>query len=283
MAVFTNQATLSYNGISTNSNIVTGEIVDVLSVTKQAVGSAYRSGDTVTYIINLVNSGSVPFNDITVSDNLGAYVFSNLTLTPLSYVEDSLKYYTNGTLQKAPTATAAPLTVSGITVPPNGNATVIYQAKVNEFAPLESGSSIVNNAEVSGGGLSASISASETVTAENEPQLTITKALSPQTVNEKGQLTYTFIIQNTGNTAVTANDGAIVSDTFDPVLNSLSVTFNSETWTSPTDYAYNNASGEFTTVPGNITVPAATYTRNETTGAVTVTPGVSTLVITGTV
>lgn len=34
MATFTNQALLSYNGITTPSNIVTGEILGSLSVTK---------------------------------------------------------------------------------------------------------------------------------------------------------------------------------------------------------------------------------------------------------
>ncbi len=37
MAVFTNQATLTYNGVSTNSNIAFGEILDVLAVTKTSV------------------------------------------------------------------------------------------------------------------------------------------------------------------------------------------------------------------------------------------------------
>ena len=37
MAVFTNQATLTYNGNVINSNITTGEILEVLSATKTAV------------------------------------------------------------------------------------------------------------------------------------------------------------------------------------------------------------------------------------------------------
>ena len=37
MAIFTNQATLTYNGNSTNSNIAYGEILDVLVATKTAV------------------------------------------------------------------------------------------------------------------------------------------------------------------------------------------------------------------------------------------------------
>ena len=37
MATFTNQATLSYNNTTTTSNIVTGEIVEVLSATKKHI------------------------------------------------------------------------------------------------------------------------------------------------------------------------------------------------------------------------------------------------------
>jgi len=39
----------------------------------------------------------------------------------------------------------------------------------------------------------------------------------------------------------------------------------------------------FATVPSAITVPAATFTQNPATGAWSVIPGVSTLVVTGTV
>ena len=39
MALFTNQATLTYNDNVINSNIVTGEIVQVLTVTKNALSN----------------------------------------------------------------------------------------------------------------------------------------------------------------------------------------------------------------------------------------------------
>ena len=45
MATFTNQATLTYNGTTTASNIVTGEILEVLSAQKNAVVDAYTAGD----------------------------------------------------------------------------------------------------------------------------------------------------------------------------------------------------------------------------------------------
>ena len=59
MATFTNQATLSYNGGSTNSNIITGEIVDVLTASKTAVVDTYRTPDNITYVVSLVNTGTL--------------------------------------------------------------------------------------------------------------------------------------------------------------------------------------------------------------------------------
>jgi len=61
------------------------------------------------------------------------------------------------------------------------------------------------------------------------------------------------------------------------------VTFNGTTLTEGTDYNYNETTGLFTTVPGRVTVPAATYTRNPDTGEFVLTPGIATLVVTGTI
>ena len=46
MASFTNVATLSYGGNQVSSNVVTGEIREVLTVSKTAVPAAYAVGDT---------------------------------------------------------------------------------------------------------------------------------------------------------------------------------------------------------------------------------------------
>lgn len=48
MAIFSNQATLTYNGNTTNSNIAYGEILDVLSAAKTAVEGTYAPGAPVT-------------------------------------------------------------------------------------------------------------------------------------------------------------------------------------------------------------------------------------------
>ena len=57
MAVFTNFATLSYKGGTRNSNTVTGEIMESLTVEKTAVSADYGAGDTLSYAVSLVNSG----------------------------------------------------------------------------------------------------------------------------------------------------------------------------------------------------------------------------------
>ena len=156
MASFTNMATLSYNGSQINSNVVTGELQDALTITKTAVSGGYRPGDTVTYVVTLSNTGTA--------------ALTGLTLT----------------------------------------------------------------------------------------------------------------IRNTGNTALTGQEGAVITDTFDPILNITGVTFNGTAWTSPEDYTYDAATGAFATVAGKLTVPEAAFTQNAD-GSWTVTPGQSVLTVTGTV
>ena len=137
MATFTNQATLRYNGNVINSNITTGELLEVLSATKTAVINTYNQGSDVTYVINIVNSGSIAFTGVSVNDNLGAYTFGTETLVPLDYVDGSVRYYVNGVLQPAPAVDPGPpLIISGLVVPANGVTTVIYVARANQYAPL---------------------------------------------------------------------------------------------------------------------------------------------------
>lgn len=283
MASFTNFATLSYNGGTTNSNIVTGEILEALTAVKTAVSANYSAGDRITYALSLVNTGTAAITDYTVTDNLGGYTVGANTVYPLAYNAGTVRYYINGVLQTAPTVTAGPpLTVTGLTVPAGGSAVLIYETTATPVAPLATGSSITNTATITGAGLTTPITAQATVETANSADLTISKALSPTTVTENGRITYTFVISNTGNTEATATGNVVVTDTFTPILRNIAVTYNGTAWTEGTNYTYNAATGVFTTLAGQITVPAASFTQN-TDGTFTVTPGTATLVITGTV
>lgn len=284
MATFTNQATLTYGDSVTTSNVVTGEFLQSISVTKYSLTETYTAGEVLTYVISLVNTSGAPITDLTVTDDLGAYTQDTETRVPLDYVDGSLTYYLGGARQAAPVVTDEnPLTITGISIPANSNAFLVYQARVNDFASPATGATITNTVTVTGSALPAPIVAQETVTAASEAFLTIGKSLSPTTVSEGDRLTYTFVIQNFGNTPVVATDDAVVTDTFDPILSNLTVTFNGATWVEGVQYTYDGATGAFATIPANITVPAATYTQNPATGAWTVVPGVSTLVVVGTV
>ena len=284
MAIFTNQATLTYNGSSTNSNIAYGEILDVLVATKTAVEGSYAPGQIVTYVVTLRNTGNASLTGLVVTDNLGGYDFNGATVYPLTYEDGSVALFTNGVPQAAPTVTAGPpLVFSNITVPAGGDTVIVYQAQANAFANPAVGGSIDNTVTVTGDGLSAPITATETVVANAAPLLTISKSITPSQVVDNDRVTYTFVIQNSGNQAVVATDKAAITDTFDPILTALTVTFDGAAWTQGVQYNYNEATGLFATVPGQILVPAATYTQDPVTGAYTATPGIATLVVTGTI
>lgn len=284
MAIFTNQATLTYRGNTTNSNIAYGEILDVLAVDKVAIEGNYTPGALVTYAVTLRNTGTAPLTGLTLTDDLGGYDFNGSTVYPLTYEDGSVTLFVDGVLVAAPTVTAGPpLVIGGITVPGGGDVVVIYQARANEFANPTVGGVIVNVVTVTGDGLGAPVLAAEEVEAAAAPVLTISKAITPAQVVDNDRVTYTLVIQNSGNEAVVATDDASISDVFDPILTNLTVTFEGNVWTEGVEYTYDETTGLFTTLPGRITVPAATYTQDPVSGAYTLTPGIATLTITGTI
>ena len=283
MAVFTNFATLSYKGVTRNSNTVTGEIMETVAVEKTAVSTEYSAGDTLSYAVSLVNSGPTDVSGLTVTDDLGAYDLYGATLYPLSYADGTVRLIVNGTLQPAPAVTAGPpLAFTGIDIPAGGSAVLVYEADVTGYAPLAPDSEITNTVTVMGSGVSVPLTASATVGTMDSSDLSISKALSPNIVPANGEITYTFELTNTGNTEAGTADEVVVSDDFDPTLANLTVSINGAAWTRGVQYSYDETTGAFSTLPGQITVPAATYTQNAD-GTWTIEPGTAILAVTGTI
>lgn len=283
MATFTNQATLIYNGQSTSSNVTTGELLTGLTLTKTAITDTYRADGRVGYIVTIANAGGA-VTGATLTDDLGAYTVGTATVYPLTYVDGSLLYYQNGAAAVgAVGAGGPPLVITGIDIPAGGNVQLIYEAATNEFTPNAQGSTIVNTAALTGGGIAEPVSDTATVNAREDVALTIAKAICPTVVNDDGTLTYTFIIQNAGNTPVLATDNLVVQDTFNPILNPITVTLDGNALAEGTDYTYDATTGEFATTEGTVTVPAAAYVQNPTTGVYSLTPGVAVITVTGTV
>ncbi len=284
MAIFSNQATLNYNGVATNSNVVFGEVLETLNATKIALEADYAPGGAVTYAVTLRNTGAAPVTDVTVTDDLGAYTLGTNTVYPLDLAATNVRVFVNGVVQNDVTVNQGPpLVVSGIDIPAGGDAILVYQATANQFATPAAGGAITNTATITGGGLTVPLTVTQTINAATAPNLTITKAISPVQVVENDRVTYTITIRNFGNEAVVSTDNATITDTFDPILTDLEVTLDGAPLAELTQYTYNEATGQFATVPGALAVPAATYTQNPATGAYTVTPGTVTLVVSGTV
>ena len=284
MAIFSNQATLTYNGGSASSNIAYGEILEVLAATKTAVEGTYSPDTLVTYAVTLRNTGTSALNGISVTDDLGAYTVGTTTVYPLTYEAGSATLFIDGVLQAAPAVTAGPpLVFTGINLPGGSDAVLIYQARTNAYADPGATGVITNTATVTAAGLNVPVTASETMNAAVAPVLTVSKSISPSQVVDNDRVTYTFIIQNTGNSDVEATDNASIGDLFDPILSALTVTFNGTAWSEGVEYTYNATTGQFATAPGQIVVPAATYTQDPITGEYSLTPGTATLTVTGTI
>ena len=280
MPAFYNQATLFYNDQTALSNIVQGQLVEALSITKTAVGGTYRSGEPITYAVSILNAGNAAYTGLTLTDDLGAYTFGGGSLIPLSYVDGSARLLVNGVLQPAPTVAAAdPLTITGLTVPAGGDAVVLYTVTANGYAPPSG--SVTNTASLSGAQLTAPVTDSETVTAVMAADLSILKAIDPVTVVGGGPITYTFTIRNNGTVAAVATDNVTVTDLFDPILAIQSVTLNGMPLAEGAGYTYNPATGAFSTVPGVITVPGAQVQQDPLTGVWQVTPGTTVLEVVG--
>ena len=286
MAQITNQANLTFNYGDTSgsavSNIASATLLDPLSVEKTSVGTTYRAGDRITYVLSVQNNGNVTVTDINLVDDLGTYTRPDGTsLTPLTYDNEAALYIDgefSSVIQGMETLSSVTFRIPSLA--PGSNALVIYHATVNEYAPLTPGASVTNTVNVTAPSISSTISDSNTVTVENYAEIVILKEMSPDPVSDGDLLTYTFTVTNTGNIPAT---NVILTDNFNPAPANITVTVDGQT-VPATDYTYEN--GLLTLPTGNnyeMTVPAATVTQDPVTGISTVTPGILLITVTGTI
>lgn len=284
----TNQATLTYQYGTTTaqaaSNVASVLLREALSASKTTLDTSYRRGGELTYILSATNSSANALTNVTLSDNLGGYTPSSgaSTVYPLTYLGPA-QLYINGVLSGSitPTSTADGIVFTVPSLASLATATILYKASVNENAALGSTSTIVNTLTVAADNITDSSTAAHIITVEDYADVSIVKDMSPDTLTDGSTITYTFTLYNYGNTAAT---GVVLNDTFSPAPTNLTVTING-TAVPSSDYVYSSGvltlpeSGADTT----LSVPAATYTQSASTGTVTVTPGVTTVVVTGTI
>ena len=285
MPTIENFATVRYTSggvpVTTVSNIAQIDLASSVTFNKRTVGNAYSEGDLVTYIMTVSNTSSNPLNTVSITDNLGTFTYQKGELTPLTYVgpaillvdgQDASANLTTDSSVPSQLVFTIPALAAGAT------ANIIYTARVNEFAPLELDSTIVNDATLTTDSDCADGNATATVTVAPAADVSIFKQMSPNPVVCGDTVTYTIRLYNYGNIAA---ENVQLTDVFDPIPANITVSRNG-VLLDGTAYIYENGT---LTVPATAseTIPAATFTRDATTGEVVVTPGTVEYVITGTI
>lgn len=287
MAIIENFATVSYSagGVTETrvSNLAEIGLESAISLTKSTLGDNYSEDSVITYIISITNTSTSPVSNVTVTDDLGRFVFGTLELIPLTYAPPALLLINGQDVSTQLTVESGAdgsLVFGFPTLPAGATANIVYRAAVNEFASPDVDSTITNTATLTSDSDCADESASATITALSAPNVSVLKQMSPNPVVCGDTVTYTIRIYNYGNTAA---ENVVLSDTFSPAPDIISITRDGVALVA-TDYTYINGT---LTIPAtdtsNVTVPAASFVRDVNTGVVTVVPGIVEYVITGTI
>ncbi len=283
----TNRASVSYRyGAVTetvSSNLASTVLSDPLTVSKSALETAYRAGEAITYVITVTNGSTVPLSDVTISDNLGACESAQgVSIAPLSYVGPA-KLYLDGVYQSelSPVTTEEGVAFTIPAIPQATNATILYKATPSAYAPMTPDSAITNVASFSPAAGTEPITAQHTLPVDSYAALTVEKEMSPNPISDGGVLVNTFTITNTGNVEATE---LVLSDVFMTPLSGVSVSIDGSP-VAADDFEFADST---LTLPADgaslsLTVPAATFAEDPDTGAVTMTPGVTVVTVTGTV
>ena len=287
MATIENFATVSYTsgGISETkvSNLAEIGLESAISFTKSTLGETYGEDDVITYILSMTNTSASTITSVSITDDLGTFVFGTLELSPLTYTAPALLLIDGQDVSAqltVDTSTAGSLVFSFPALPAGATANIVYRAAVNEYAPLDVNARVTNTATLTSDSDCADGTASATITAVSAANVSVFKQMSPNPVICGDTVTYTIRIYNYGNIAA---ENVVLTDTFNPAPENITVSRDGVLLIG-TDYTYVNGT---LTVPSTaqspVTVPAATFVRDATTGIVNVTPGMIEYTITGTI
>ena len=287
MATIENFATVSYTsgGISETkvSNLAEIGLESAISFTKSTLGETYGEDDVITYILSMTNTSASTITSVSITDDLGTFIFGTLELSPLTYTAPALLLIDGQDVSAqltVDTSTAGSLVFSFPALPAGATANIVYRAAVNEYAPLDVNASVTNTATLTSDSDCADGTASATITAVSAANVSVFKQMSPNPVICGDTVTYTIRIYNYGNIAA---ENVVLTDTFNPAPENITVSRDGVLLIG-TDYTYVNGT---LTVPSTaqspVTVPAATFVRDATTGIVNVTPGMIEYTITGTI
>ena len=283
MAQIINKAKLQYNNVTVVSNEAKTNLEEPIAIAKCSLDDTYTLNKEITSIVSIKNNNVCSECSIKIVDDLGGNVCPETPSTPLEYVGNAKLFLENSTtcVNIKPTATA-PLEFNLPYIPPQTVATLVYKAKVTNYADLVIGSTITNTIVATA--CNCTVEDDYTVLVEEYADVQMVKSMSPNPVVNGGSIVYTFEVYNYGN--VSASDDAVFSDTFNPAPKNISVKVNGVPLIYEEDYIYDETTGllTITNTPENVVIPIepATIIRNEEDCTVTVTPSETIIEVTGT-
>ncbi len=223
--ILNNSATLTYNsGDNTGSaasNVVSTSLLDSYSITaeKYTANDSFRPSENITYLVTVTNTGTQPLYSVEVTDNLGG------AGAPLAYVANSALVIDGGVVIAVTPTSTNPLVIPLVNALQSGESvTVVYVAQVSA-AIADTVETITNTATASAtqcstAGTVTSEPTSVTITREDFAQVDIVKSVDKAVISSGDTLTYTFVIENSGNIPAT---NVVITDTLPEgfVINSI--------------------------------------------------------------
>ncbi len=281
----TNRASLTYqygeNTGSALSNAAKPALAPPLAVEKTSLAAEYRRDSAITFILTVANNGRSLLSDLEVEDDLAAYVLPGpLSVLPLDYVGPA-RLYINGAFVSELKAEETEEGSVFFTIPSLGageNAMILYQARVNAYAPLDTGAVLTNDSSFMTEDMEEALYASYTLRSEDYADVRVLKSLSPHPAIPGGPLTISYFLYNYGNREAT---GVILRDALEQPMTGLSLKVNGDT-VDPLEYEETEGA---LTIPRegaslSLTVPAAAFLQGEG-GLVHIDPGVTVVTVSG--
>lgn len=260
-----NSATISYVYGTTNdastSNLVTTQLEEnySLKAEKTSNNTTWRPQENITFNLLVENDGTEPLYGVSIQDDLGAGT--------LNYIPGSARMFRNEELTGIAPTNVSPLTMV-IPDPLEAGEVVLlsYVAKVkgdlsSTVETITNTATVVGH-EVSAAGTAVPVNPSPTLTLTKEDyaNVRIEKTVDKENVAVGEELTYTFRLENSGNTV--ANRVVLRDDLPDnfEITSVTSITDGVETIFEPTDYSVgeNNVLILPTSTTKLISVPAST-------------------------
>lgn len=269
--------TYGANSETVISNVTDLIVSDSIVLTKESLETNYFLDSNITYIISIENNSELPLFNVRLKEDLGTYPTddSPIYVTPLKYM-DTFKCYLNGKIKNIenPKSYSDKIVFEIDCIPKASTLIIVYLCKANAKAPLSKNDSITNTSYLLIPSMQKSVVASSAITPLEKADIKIIKQIKK--ISESG-VDFNLSIYNYGNTPAT---NVIIKDTFEQSFSKLKIFVNSQS-VKNSDYSYLSNKLTFPTASSDysISVPAATFSRDKTSGKFSINPGVMNILI----